>query len=157
MKKMNVMGAVLLLLIGIDMPAAAQQQHNYREDRGPHLMLERIVPDLDEAQHIEIDKLRTQHFKSMIAMRAEIEVLTAELRALEISEKADQKSINSKIDEVMVLKTKLMKEGSKHRQDVRKLLTEEQRAMFDVHASRKLRQGRQGRYSGREKGPYSGS
>ena len=44
--------------------------------------------------------------------------------------------LNKTIEEIGTIKTTMMKKRAQHKQDIRNLLTEEQRVMFDMHSSK---------------------
>lgn len=90
------------------------------------------IPDLTEEQNAKIDELRIPHMQTMSTLKAELNVLKAELRQLEIATSPDRKKIDSKIDEISAVQNKIAKEKSKHRQSVRSLLTAEQKIYFDA-------------------------
>lgn len=96
-----------------------------------------MLPDISEEQQAGIEKLRTEHMKQMTTLKAEARILKAELEQLAIADEADMKKINSKIDELTIVKGNMNKAKHLHRQNVRKLLTEEQRAVFDSKAGKK--------------------
>ncbi len=89
------------------------------------------IPGLSDEQKSKIDALKTPHQQKMLEMNAEKDKLDAELTQLEIAEKPDMAKINAKIDEITGVENKMAKERSKHHQEVRALLTPEQRVAFD--------------------------
>lgn len=100
-----------------------------------------MLPDLTEEQTEKISELRSNHMAEMTKVKAELKILKAELDQLAIAEQADMKKINSKIDEISALKSKMTKSHYKHRQDVRSLLTEEQRVIFDAKTGKRFGPG----------------
>ncbi len=96
----------------------------------------RMLPDLTDEQTEKISDLRTTHMQEMTKFRADMKVLRAELDKLSIAENADLKSINAKIDDITTVKNSMTKAQYMHRQEVRKLLTEEQRIVFDARAGK---------------------
>ncbi len=133
---MKFRGAVLLLLLaGIVLPITAQQKgQGFGKNEAPRC--EGFLPDLTEDQQVTIEKLRSEHMNSMVVLRADEDVLRAELNRLEVGGKYDQKAVDSKIDELYDLKAKMAKAKAKHQQDVRNVLTDEQKAVFDAHGGR---------------------
>lgn len=113
------------------------------------------IPDLTEEQQTKIDALKAPHLKVMLENRTELDKLNAELKALEIADQPDMAKINAKIDEISAVKTKMAKERSKHRQDVRVLLTDEQKVYFDSHRRGPEGKGQGGHRCG-GKGPAHG-
>ncbi len=90
------------------------------------------LPDLTDDQKDQIQALRVEHKKVALENRNQLAVLKAELKVLTTAENADMKGINKKADEIGTLKTKMAKQRLAHHQEVRKLLTEEQRLVFDT-------------------------
>jgi Spy/CpxP family protein refolding chaperone len=90
------------------------------------------LPGITEEQKTKINELQVAHMKEMTAYQAELQKLEAELNQLEVAENADLNKINAKIDEISAVQNKMDKEGSKHRQAIRNILTPEQRVLFDA-------------------------
>lgn len=89
--------------------------------------------NLTDDQEKKLDELRTPHMKTMQDFRADMNIKEAEYEKLMKADKPDMKAINAKIDEISKLHGDMMKERSKHQQDVRALLTDDQKVMFDAH------------------------
>lgn len=119
------------------------------------------IPNLSDEQETKLDELRVKHLKEVQGFKSKLDILGAELRALEIAEKADMKSIHAKIDEMGALRIKMQKMNAQHRQEVRSLLTDEQKVFFDAHSGRRFGKGRaqNKRNGGRfmERGPKNGT
>lgn len=96
--------------------------------------------DLTEEQQTKIDALKLSHQKKVLHLKNELNEKKAKLRTLQTAEVSDMKAINSIIDEIGTIKTKMAKEQAAHHQEIRKILTEEQRIKFDMH------QGNRGGY-----------
>lgn len=120
MKKIFVVAAIMI--------APALMAQNKGECK-----MKKQLPELTQEQEAKIDDLRTAHMKIMMPMKNQMQVLRAELNVLRSAEKVDMDAINKKIEEIGALKIKMMKEKESHLQDVRKLLTEKQRLIFDQH------------------------
>lgn len=89
--------------------------------------------NLTEDQQTKIDDLKTANMKEMLQTKNELNELKAKQQTLASAEKADMKAINANIDEITSVKNKMMKQKAKHHQDVRALLTEDQRVKYDSH------------------------
>ena len=135
-RKLKLSGMVLTLFLSAITMSAVAQQKGANGNKGNGQQICQRIPDLTDEQDSEITKLRTEHFKLMNAYKADLGILRAELNKLELAKSADQKAIDSKIDEVFTLKTKMAKQGSQHRQKVKSLLTDEQKVFFDAHSGR---------------------
>ena len=87
--------------------------------------------NLTEEQQAQIEKSRTAHMKEMLPLRNKVQEKQAQMRTLETAEKVDLKAVNKLIDEISSLKTEMAKNKAKHHQEVRNVLTDEQRVKFD--------------------------
>lgn len=94
--------------------------------------------NLTDDQQKKIDALRVKHQKEMLTYRNQLGELHAKMQTLRTAEKTDMNAINSTIEKISGVKTKQMKAREAHRQDVRNLLTDEQKTQFD------MRQGQRG-------------
>jgi len=92
-----------------------------------------MIPDMTEKQKEQIKELRIEHLKAMLPLKNQLMEKKARLNTLSTSENANMKEINNMIEEIGAIKTRMMKERAAHRQEVRTLLTAEQRLMFDMH------------------------
>ncbi|OFX44174.1 MAG: hypothetical protein A2046_08105 [Bacteroidetes bacterium GWA2_30_7] len=95
------------------------------------------IPNLTEEQTKKIESLKTPHLKQMLPIKNQLGEKKAQLNTLSTAEKADMVAINKKIDEIGDLKTQMMKNREAHKQEIRKILTEEQRLIFDMHNDKK--------------------
>ena len=111
-------------------PGEIAKQHMYDKEHAEHMPM---LPDLTEKQKEQVKQLRTKHMKAMLPLKNQLMEKKARLHTLSTGEKVDMKEINDMIEEIGAIKTKIMKEQAAHRQEVRKLLTAEQRLMFDTH------------------------
>lgn len=132
MKKVTLLVAVAIMIIGTS--TYAQRGRNF-DNKGQGFnkaeMCERI-PDLTDDQKTKIEALRLEQMKEMTTHRNQMDELKAKKRTLMTSDNADMKEINSVIDQMTSLQNKRMKASAKHRQEVRSLLTEEQKVYFDT-------------------------
>ncbi|KAA3600953.1 MAG: hypothetical protein DWQ06_09025 [Calditrichaeota bacterium] len=99
--------------------------------------IEHKIPDLTESQKDQIEKLRTEHMKKTLPMKNEVGEKEARLRTLTTAENVNMSKVNSVIEDIGELKTKMAKEREAHRQEIRKLLNDKQRVMFDSFPPRK--------------------
>ena len=109
----------------------------HEQERMPRPRMERkkrpgpMIPDLTEEQEEQIQNLRTEHMKTVLPLRNQLAEIQARLHTLSTAENADMNQINRTIDEMGEIRTRMMKEGAAHKQDIRKMLTDEQRVAFD--------------------------
>jgi Spy/CpxP family protein refolding chaperone len=152
MNKHVILSTTVILILVFTGMSVAQYQHRERRERSHREMFQKHkhgsmrIPDLSDAQKEQMEKLRTEHLKTVLPLRNKMGELRAELRTLSTAESASINDINQKIDEIGNLKTQMMKEKAMHHQNIRSLLTEEQRVKFDAH------QGPMGRQKGKKNG-----
>lgn len=110
------------------------------------------IPDLTDAQKEKINNLRTAHLKEMLTFKNQLNEKRAHLKTISTGDNVDENKVYAAIDEIGKLKTEIQKKRFKHRQDVRNVLTDEQKVYFDMHTGRghgKFRQGRLNHCEGR--------
>ncbi|MFW5793333.1 MAG: Spy/CpxP family protein refolding chaperone [Bacteroidota bacterium] len=90
------------------------------------------IPDLTEEQKEAIQELRTARLKESTEHRNKIEELRARKRTLMSSDNPDMTEVDKIIDEMSDLRNQHLKNAARHHQEVRSLLTEEQRVYFDA-------------------------
>ena len=101
-----------------------------RMGRGEHMMM---IPGLTEQQLEQMKSMRVEHMKEMQSLRNQMAEKKARLRTLSTVDKVNMTDINKVIDEMGEMKTQMMKMREQHRQNIRKMLTDEQRVFFDSH------------------------
>ncbi len=92
------------------------------------------IPDLTEAQQTQIKEIRTATMKEMLPLKNELKEKQAHLQTLQTADNPKMNEINSTIDEIGVIKTKMAKNRAAGHQKIRKILTDDQRIYFDMHA-----------------------
>lgn len=132
MKKTTVLVLAILMIASTNI--FAQRGRNF-DDRGQGFgrfdFCERI-PDLTEDQEQKIEALRVVHLKEMTSFRNQMDELRAKKRTLITSDNSNMNEINSVIDQMTDVHNKMMKASAIHRQDVRNLLTDDQKVYFDA-------------------------
>lgn len=97
--------------------------------------------DLSDEQQAKLEKMRTAHMETMLPMQNKMQELQAKRNTLSTDKNADIKAINAVIDEIGALKTEMMKTREAHQQEVRSILTDDQRIKFDMHRSHHKNKG----------------
>jgi Spy/CpxP family protein refolding chaperone len=90
------------------------------------------LPNLTDGQKANLDELRLAHQKAVLPLRNLLGEKQAHLMTVRTEDKADLNKINQVVDEIGAVKVKLAKEREAYHQNVRKILTEEQRLIFDM-------------------------
>ncbi len=99
------------------------------------------IPDLTDTQKEQIKTIRTKMMKEMLPLRNSLKEKMAHLNTLSTAETVDMKAVNKQIEEIGKIKTEMMKVGAKYRQEIRSLLTDDQRIFFDMHSPKMNKQG----------------
>ncbi|NPA67136.1 MAG: Spy/CpxP family protein refolding chaperone [Chlorobi bacterium] len=94
------------------------------------------IPNLTESQKAQIKEMRTENLKEIKPLRNELREKEAHLQTLQTSDNPNINEIYALIDETGALKTQIAKKRAGFRQDVRKILTEEQRVYYDMQLSK---------------------
>lgn len=131
--KKNVIYLAIVMLMVFTQSSFAQEAQKNADCKG-HGKLAGL--ELTEEQQKQVDALKTTHLKENLQIKNQIKEKEAQLNTLESADKADMTKINKTIDEIAVLKADLHKKNAAHKQEIRKILTEEQRVKFDAHQGR---------------------
>lgn len=114
------------------------------------------IPNLTADQQKKMDDLRVKHLKEVTPLRNELNEKYAHLQTLEDAEKPDMEGINKTIDEITSIKAKLMKKSAAHRNDIKTILTDEQRVYLNARDHRMGGGHRMGRGHGMGKESFRG-
>ncbi len=116
----------------------AQRFQRFQHDQKKPYVGQRIadkickhIPDLTDEQEKKISDLRVAHMDEMTEYRAQVREHQAHLKALEIADDPDMQEINTTIEEIGQVRIQMQKARAQLHQDIRELLTEEQRTFFD--------------------------
>jgi len=149
--KTGILSLTILLAIFASSNIYAQRmQRMNANQKGNRMMLHQNMDqkgmgmaglNLSEEQLQKIGELRTKNLKEMLPITNEMQEKRAHLKTLTTAERVNQKEIDKVIDEIAMLTAKQMKAKIAHQQEMRSLLTEEQRVIFD---SKSFGQGRNG-------------
>jgi Spy/CpxP family protein refolding chaperone len=86
---------------------------------------------LTEDQKSKMADLRLALKKELLPLKNQLGEKQARMRTLETADKPDMGDINKLIDEIATIKANMAKKQAAHKQDIRKLLTDKQRIIFD--------------------------
>lgn len=92
-----------------------------------------MIPGLSEEQLERIKTLRTEHMKALQPLRNQLGEKKARLRTLTTADKVNMTEVNKVIDDIGNMHTQIMKLKEQYRQEIRKMLNDEQRLLFDSH------------------------
>jgi Spy/CpxP family protein refolding chaperone len=144
-----------IITTGLAQPGKGMRMNKNNGQRGMHMMCQNI-PDLTDEQQEKIEALRVEHMKKRTAFRNQIHEKMAQIRTLTSGDNINMKKAEALADEVAALKAQMMKEAMSYRNNVRNLLTDEQKVYFDSRAPRhRMGKGR-GHGQGFGNGPRHG-
>jgi Spy/CpxP family protein refolding chaperone len=95
------------------------------------------IPDITEEQQEQIKELRTGHMKEMLPLRNQVQEKRAHLQTVSSGENVDMDEVNNAIEDISKLKMEMAKKRAAHRQQIRNVLTEDQRVFFDSKPMKK--------------------
>ncbi|MBW6508131.1 MAG: Spy/CpxP family protein refolding chaperone [Desulfuromonadales bacterium] len=90
-----------------------------------------IILDLSEEQQQQLQNLREQHRQQQQVLRTKMQASREQLREVASANETDEAGIRAAVQEHAELKTRMMVEGAKHRQQIAALLTPEQQLKFE--------------------------
>jgi Spy/CpxP family protein refolding chaperone len=132
MKTTKLILSFLLLLSLFAAPLVAQPNKNEGMDEHHKKGIGMGIPGLSEEQGKKIDALRISFQKEMLSLKNQMSELKAHQKTLSTADKVDMKAIYANIDAITQVQNQMMKKGADHRQQVRSILTDEQRLRFDL-------------------------
>ena len=88
------------------------------------------IANLTPEQAAKIGTLKIEHQKAMLLLKADLKTKQLDLRQLMLN-KAEQKSLEAKIDEMAKVSADIMKKCLAHRGEIARLLTDEQKKAID--------------------------
>ncbi|MBI3325368.1 MAG: Spy/CpxP family protein refolding chaperone [Nitrospinae bacterium] len=106
---------------------------------------------LNDAQAMELRKLKSEEKKSAIRKRADLQIARLELHELLNASTVDEKAVSAKVKEVNDLQGSALRARVENRIALQKVLTPEQRAIIDA----RLAQGLEDIEKGRVLGPFT--
>jgi Spy/CpxP family protein refolding chaperone len=89
------------------------------------------IPGLSDQQKEQVKKIRLETQKAMLPLESQIEVKSAELKSLLVSDNPGTAAVNAKLEEIGSLRTQMQKKRVAQQLDIRRLLTPDQRVAFD--------------------------
>jgi Spy/CpxP family protein refolding chaperone len=115
------------LITSINFKAAAQQCQQGAGCKPGYYNL----PGITEDQTKKMDDVRMKHMKQVIPIKSMLKEKKARINTLMVAEKPDMAAINAAVDEMTNLDAQLLKLKVQCKQDIRALLTDNQKVLFD--------------------------
>ncbi len=102
------------------------------------------ISDLTPEQQKQIDALKLNLMKESMTIKNLIEEKKAHLITVSSGDNVDLTAVNKTVDELFALKADLVKKHEAFKQDVRKLLTADQKVVFDLNQANHKGKGPKG-------------
>lgn len=144
MKTILKFSVLTALILTLSLSANAQQRANNSEkprgdrqeqmkkmqaDRQQRMM---SILDLSAEQRDQVKEVRLNNQKGMLPFRNAMQEKNAKLRTLTTADNYDEEAVKELISEIADLRSAMLTMQIAHRQQIRELLTEEQRIKFDT-------------------------
>ena len=135
--KLNyLISALLILVVSGSIFAQGERMGRRQMDddnppMGPMKKMAKML-DLTESQQSQIQDLHLKHMREMLPLKSEMESLKTELKLAETEENFNAAKVESIVKKIEALRTKMTMSKIMHHQEIRKLLTPEQRKKFDA-------------------------
>ena len=148
---MKTAGILIVLVLALNASAQPGMGNGFGRGKGMHMRAERgdslrkhrnlhkegLLAGLNQDQEKKISQSRMKFQKEALQLRNQLAEKKAHLKTLSVADKPDQVQIDKTIDELTALQGQLMKKRSQHIQEIRSVLTDEQRLAFDMHQKMK--------------------
>lgn len=144
--KSKIVLVALIMLIGTGLSFGQKDKMNKEKEVCPHTEKEKMkgdnqhgpkIPDMTEEQEKEMKTLHLKFGQDVLPLKNEMKEKEARLISLKTAKNVDMAAINSKIEEIGQVKIQLEKKHAALEQEMRKVLTDEQRLHFDMRMGEK--------------------
>ncbi len=98
---------------------------------------------LSEEQQNKIDALRVEFMAKNLPLKNQLGEMRAKMKSLQTGDNQNLKDISNLIDDMSAVQAQIRKNAAAHRLDVRALLTDDQKVLFDAHQGQRGRRGPQ--------------
>lgn len=126
--KTLIVGALVVAVVAT-VPLMSQESPEKKPMMHQEMMCQSKL-NLSPDQKEKLQKIRLDFQKEILPLKTKLQTKMLELRQLTL-EKAEITKINTKIDEIAQARAEIHKKAYAHRLEVRKILTEEQKKIFD--------------------------
>jgi len=140
--KVSFLACLLAIAIpGISMPDG-KGMHGGHHGKGMQGGKHHLWKSLTAKQKTEIMALKYTFKSKKLLLKARMKQLKVELAMSLANDKPDRKAIDKKVDSILALKKKMISAKLDFKIAFRKLLTKEQKAMFDLKMLKKMYKGK---------------
>lgn len=138
------MAVMIIMLAGLSgLQAQRSGKPGFDRDSGKQEMMARHdplagIPGLTDEQKENIKALHVEHRKAVLPLENQLDEKMARLKTLTTAESIDFKQIDATVDEITGINNTMMKKRIRHGQEIRKILTDEQRIVFDSRVGKEI-------------------
>ncbi len=122
--------SITLMLLFSTASLFAQSQANCHEHNKSK------IPNLTEEQKTQIDAINLKYKKEVLPLHNEIREMRAKITTLTTQDKVNLEEVYALIDAIALKHAEIEKKRTAKHNDIRNLLTEEQRVVFDMHQTK---------------------
>lgn len=97
-----------------------------------HTMSPHWSKTLNERQRVAVDRMHLTLDRELSILKARAELIQKELNVMTARKNVNQNAIHGKIDELMAIKSEIMKQRYDHLSEMRAMLTKQQRLSYDM-------------------------
>lgn len=97
-----------------------------------------MLPDLTEEQKEKMKELKLKVMEESLPLKNQLNENKAKYRTLSTASEVDMKAIDKLVEESGKLETELKKKAAVNHQEIRKILTDEQRIIFDSRTGHRM-------------------
>jgi len=125
--------AIVMIVMLVSSTAFAQggAKHKKGKKGNSHFMK---IPDLTDVQQEKMKKLHTSLAKEMLPLKNQLGEKEARMKTVSTGDNVKMNEVYAVIDEISAIKTNMAKKKAAHRQEIREILTDDQKVWFDMHA-----------------------
>lgn len=158
--KINFIIMLAFLMAGVFSNSVFAQDAKQEKQANPGMCKEGkamgFIKDLTPEQQKQIDALKLNLTKECINIQNLIGEKQAHIKTITSGDNVDLAAVNKTYDELFALKADVAKKHAAFQQDVRKLLTADQKVQFDIHQAKMKQQGSCSEKDGQHKCQGSG-
>ena len=128
---------------GSGKPAAGEEKSRHKMaghkggHKGGHHFTPHWAKTLSDEQKRKVDEMHLALDRELVVLKARENLLEKELNALTARDGADRRAIHAKIEELMAVKSAILRQRYDHILEMRAVLTPEQRISYDMAVLRR--------------------
>jgi len=157
LKNTTLLVFLLMSVFTFAQPGAASQDNRndeFNDNEQNSRLIERL--NLNDEQKEKVNNLRFEHQNEVMPLRNQRNELVSQLTTQSTLKEANLEVINKIIDQISTIENQLMKANEKHRQEIRAILTPEQRLQFDMEYQNRFNQKGKKQGAGQRQGNSGG-